>query len=135
MDQASRNVHAFARREFELLPDSCRWRFLDGYLEPAGPQEKRLGFDFMEVERAALTLEDFEDLAAVKIVVDQPYFATPALWYNPDRHPLAPPRLGRCADSRRVGFGIGRKTTRLSVRFHRCFSFQWANLGPERIFG
>src|SRR6516164_8380642 len=82
MHQSLRNVHAFAGGEFELFDGLGLGRLLDPDLEAARAQVKRLVFDLVKVQRAALALADFEDLAAVKIAVDDPDFASPSLGHD-----------------------------------------------------
>src|ERR1700736_776517 len=85
MHQSQRNVHAFAGGEFELLDHLGFGRFLDPYLKAAHAQVERLGLELMEMQRAALTLANLENFAAVEIAIDDPYLAAPALGDNPYR--------------------------------------------------
>src|SRR5271166_3895975 len=77
MHQPDRNVHAFARDQFELLDGSALGRLLDAHEQLAAAQVKRLGLDFVEMQRAFLALANFQDLPAVKIAVRDPHFAAP----------------------------------------------------------
>src|ERR1700736_6164520 len=85
MHQPQRNVHAFAGGEFELLDHLGFWRFLDPDLKAARAQVERLGLELMEMQRAALTLANLENFAAVEVAVNDPYLAAPALGDNPHR--------------------------------------------------
>ena len=85
MDQAPRHVHAFAGLKLEFLYRRRLGRFLYEYLEPAGAQVERFGLELVKVQRTALALFDLENLAAVEVVVRDPYLSAPSFGYDPDR--------------------------------------------------
>src|SRR5216684_745761 len=84
MHQPQRNVHALAGGELELLEHFGFGRFLDPDLKPASAQVERLGLELMEMQRAALTLANLENLAAVQIAIYDPYLAPPSLGHDVD---------------------------------------------------
>jgi len=80
MHQSLRNVHALAGDEFELFDGLGLGRFLDSDFEPARAQIERLVFDLVKVQRAALALLNFENLAAALVAGrPRPRASTPLL--------------------------------------------------------
>jgi hypothetical protein len=85
--QTWRYIHALARDHFKFFEFQRLRVLLHTYLEPSRPQIKRFSFEAMIMERAALALIDFEDLATIERAVDDPDLSTPAFWHNSDGWP------------------------------------------------
>src|SRR5215469_4494421 len=96
MDQARRNVHAFALKQIKLADGVGFDRLLQPDSQSASAQIKRFALPFVEVQRAALAFSYLEDLAAVLRVVRDPHFATPTLRLDMFR--------GACASRQQVDF-------------------------------
>src|ERR1700719_3352160 len=75
MYQSNRNVHAFARHQFELLDRLTFRRLLYSHEELASTQVKRFGLELVVMQRALLALANFQNFSAVEIAVRDPYFA------------------------------------------------------------
>lgn len=99
MDEAGRDVHALAGREFELFNCGRLRRRFDLHFETAGAQVEGLGLELVEMQRTAFALPDFEDLAAIEAAVGDPDLAAPAFRHDADGRARARRFRGR-------GFGV-----------------------------
>src|SRR5882762_3772773 len=79
MNQAGRDIHAFAGRELEFFDGRAVGGFLDSHLQAAAAKEERFRLKLVKMERALLALVDFQDLSAIVLVVGDPDLATPTL--------------------------------------------------------
>src|SRR5215831_5470718 len=77
MDQADWNVHALPRVQHEFVRSLRRRGLLYPHLKQARAQVKGFRLELVKMQRTTPAALDFQDLAAITIIVRDPYFTAP----------------------------------------------------------
>jgi hypothetical protein len=79
VDQPDRNIHALPRFEFEFVNLGGLRRLHNAHQQPPFMEVERFSLELVKVQRASLALVKAKKFAAIKFVIGDPDFTTPAL--------------------------------------------------------